>query len=113
MNSGYEYATEVFNQTEAALADLQQKLVTARLLVTDDPLVADLDRVLNATDEVAEVIHEIVNSFWAARKPDSTLVAERESRWDSFGDALVRFQADAIATLKPTIREQSRFRRLR
>lgn len=111
MNSGYEYATGVFNQTETALADLQQKLVTARLLVTDDPLVADLDQVLDATDDVAEVIHEVVNSFWAAKEPASTVVAERESRWDAFGDALVQFQTDAIATLKPTIRERSLFRR--
>ena len=100
---GYERATTVADSTEAAMKDMQQQLVIASLLLTDDALQRELDRLTDCTDRVAEVIHESVDSFWEARAP-SELVGEADKRWEEFATACVDLQCAGLRLLRPTIR---------
>jgi hypothetical protein len=100
---GYERATTVADRTEAAMKEMQQQLVIAALLLTDNALQRDLDTLSGCTDRVAEVIHESVDSFWEARVP-SELVGEADARWEEYATACAGLQCSGLRLLRPTVR---------
>jgi hypothetical protein len=104
ISSGFARATVIAEETEVAMARMQQLLGSARLIVDDPTLASDLDLLRQAGDSAAQVIHDAVDSFWEGT-PLGAVQSDRSARWRAFADATKKLQSDAFRILRPTIRE--------
>ncbi|MGL5823390.1 MAG: hypothetical protein ACRCYU_00775 [Nocardioides sp.] len=100
---GEERASALADTTEASMRDLQQRLVTASLLVVEPDLQQALGQVRDRADDVAAVIHESVDAFWDGRMP-AAIVDSADQRWEHFGEACAALHGLGLHLLRPTIR---------
>jgi hypothetical protein len=91
---------------------VQERLVTAALLLTDQPLQEALERLESAANRAAAVIHETVDSFWESRTPRS-FISERKERWKEFAAAREELRSLGLSLLRPSIRDTAKSRRRR
>lgn len=106
-SAGHDQVLVWATEADEALDLLQQKLVTARLIIIEPRLASDLDGFASTVEEVSAVIQESVKSFGEQRAPGPDQ-HKSEARWDVFADALANLQYHAIQDLRPTVRERSR-----
>jgi hypothetical protein len=107
VHSGVERATTLADNTERSMQIVQERLATASLLLTDQPLQEALARLQNAANRAAAVIHETVDSFWESRMPRS-FISERRERWKEFAAAREELHSLGLSLLRPSIRDPAK-----
>lgn len=100
----YAMATESMERADEAMKELQQHLVTSRLLIVEDELVATLDKLHEAFDECAAAIHDAVDAFWTG-SPSPHSEDTVTARWQQFSDEAATLMATATEHLRPTIKK--------
>jgi hypothetical protein len=104
INSGYERATSLADQADAAMADLLNQLTVARLLIASPDLQNALDTLFGQWSKTSQLVSEIVSAFWAQESERMREMAESlEGAWPDFGAAAATLQSVALDELRPSV----------